>query len=266
MADIANTKIKTLSEITYRRIAQLRFSGLDSEEKGRLKHELAIIELTKTEDLFLDFISQADEARKHGEFYIVGAANCSFLLCCARATTLSPMIFHAPFERFINEAFLDYDNLSAQFQIHFTKNLWTIPSEQVDIKKLLFERAVRSGVVDCEKLYSISKSYLPASNYQFVAEVLSDSHGIIVWQEQVIELLHRMGGFTYSEADALRREGYGGLWEDKKWYAIHRKRFLDHALCCGYDYYFADKYFRYIFEANMYAPLEAAVAAKLLAE
>ena len=81
-----------------------------------------------------------------------------------------------------------------------------------------------------------------------------------------MELLHRMGGFTYSEADILRREGYGNLLKDKKWYTIYRKKFLDHAICCGYDYYFADKYFRYIFEANMYAPLKVAVAAKLLAE
>lgn len=263
---MANTKIKTLSEIAYQRIAHLRFSGLNSEEKARLKHELAIIERTKTEDLFLDFISQADEARKQGEFYIIGEANCSFLLCCARATTLSPMIFYAPFERFINEGSFDYNKLHTQYQIYFTKNLWNIPSEQVDINELLFERAIYSGTVNYEKLYSISKSYPPASNYQFVAEVLSGSHGIIVWQEQVMELLHRMGGFTDSEADILRSEGYSGLCKDKKWYAIHRKKFLDHATCCGYDYYFADKYFRYIFEANMYAPLEVAIAAKLLTE
>ena len=136
----------------------------------------------------------------------------------------------------------------------------------IDIIELLFNRAICSSVINYEKLYSISKNYLPACNYQFVEKVLNTSHGIIAWQEQIIELLHRMGGFTYLEVNTIRREGYSGLWEDKKWYAVHRKKFLEHAICCGYDSYFADKYFRYIFEANMYAPLEVAVAAKLLAE
>ena len=47
---------------------------------------------------------------------------------------------------------------------------------------------------------------LVSRNYQFVDAVLAESNGHTIWQEQVIELLYRVGGFSYAEADLLRRE------------------------------------------------------------
>lgn len=46
---MVNTKIKTLSESVYQRIAQFLFGELDSEEKVLLKHKLTIIKHTQTE-------------------------------------------------------------------------------------------------------------------------------------------------------------------------------------------------------------------------
>ncbi len=87
--------------------------------------------------------------------------------------------------------------------------------------------------------------YLPARNYQFVYEVLSESNGNIIWYEQAIELLSRIGGFTYAEADLLRRE----IKEGKTRFAQQRKRFINHAVQTGYRWEDAGKYFYYIFNS-----------------
>lgn len=113
------------------------------------------------------------------------------------------------------------------------------------LDEAIYKRAKCAHFID-PMLKEISKKYLPSGNYQFVKEVLEDSEDIIVWQEQGMELLHRMGGFSYAEADILRSEGGKGLWKKSEWYSPRRKKFLEHAIFCGYDYYFADKYFRYI--------------------
>ena len=127
----------------------------------------------------------------------------------------------------------------------------------------IYKRAKGAQLID-HTLKENSKNYPPSGNYQFVKEVLENSEGIIVWQEQVIELLHRMGGFSYAEADILRRDSAKGLWKNTEWYSTRRRIFLAHAVSCGYDFRFADKYFRYIFEANHHARLKAAVAAQVL--
>ena len=35
--------------------------------------------------------------------------------------------------------------------------------------------------------------------------ILKDTYGIIIYQEQVLEILRSIGGYTYSEADIIRR-------------------------------------------------------------
>lgn len=134
---------------------------------------------------------------------------------------------------------------------------------EADLNEVIYERAQRAKLID-PKLEEISRNYPPSVIYQFVEEVLEDSDDIILWQEQVMELLHRMGGFSYAEADILRRDGGKGYWRNAEWYSPRRKRFLEHAVGCVYNFRFADKYFRYIFEANHYTRVKAAVAAQVL--
>lgn len=257
-----NEKIKTLNDIAYRRMADGVSLGLNQNSRMRLRNELDIIEKTHTEDYFLSFIKIADEAKSDGDFYVLGSVNCSFLLFCAGATTINPLWTNSPFERFINHYSIEH-GIAPYYEISREKIFTNKPTYDTPLDDIVFERAKAAGLIE-SKLKDIAKKYPPASSYQFANDVLCESNGVIVWQEQVMELLHRMGGFSYETANDLRREGAKGMWLNKKWYEEKRKIFLQNALRCGYDYFFADKYFRYIFEANIYTRLKAHVAAAVL--
>lgn len=261
-----NDKLCLLKNIACSRIVNMarQLCGLGKDEKVRLKHELHIMEDTGTEQYFIDLIAKADEEKKRGSFYMPGAFNCSFLLYCAGATTINPMLFGSPFERLINPLAFNAQ-LLPPFEAcrdKFSPLPW---NEYETADEAVFAVAQREGLID-SRLAGIAKKYAPAANYQFVSEVLAKSRGIIVWQEQIIELLRRMGGFSYARADQLRREGGKGLWRNNAWYGGVRDIFLPHAQACGYSHYFADSYLRYIFEANIYTQLKAHVAAKLFFE
>lgn len=259
-----NEDIKILKDIAYERVVRTRLGGLSKEERIRLSNELRLIERTHTERYFLNIIGQADEEKKKGEYYVNGTLNCSFLLYCAGATTINPILLNSPFERFINPLTF-YAKFLPPFEV--CRNKFVPPTEPADITldEAIFTRAKRVGLVeDC--LEEIAKKYPPSQKYQFVSEVLAESRGIIVWQEQIIELLRRMGGFSYTKAERLRRDGAKGLWRNDAWYSSVRDIFLPHAVACGYSYDFADKYLRYIFEANIFTRLKAHVAAKVLFE
>ena len=229
-------------------------------EKIRLKHELDIIRKTTTAEQITSFVKQADEARKVGNFYVKGAANCSFLLYAVGATTINPMLIDSQFERFINPLM----DGSPYYEIVFaTPKELSAAEEELMLHGLIITRAIEHGVIKEEQVER-STDHPSATRYQFIDMVLFESTGNIIWQEQVIELLHRMGGFSYAEADLLRREGAKGYTYNRKWYATNRKRFIDNAVTVGYDYNYADKFFRYIFEANMHAHLKAHVAAVVL--
>lgn len=229
-------------------------------EKIRLKHELDIIRKTNTAEQITSFVKQADEARKVGNFYVKGAANCSFLLYAVGATTINPMLIDSQFERFINPLM----DGSPYYEIVFaTPKELSAAEEERMLHGLIITRAIEHGFIKEEQVER-STDHPSATRYQFIDMVLFESTGNIIWQEQVIELLHRMGGFSYAEADLLRREGAKGYTYNRKWYATNRKRFIDNAVTVGYDYNYADKFFRYIFEANMHAHLKAHVAATVL--
>lgn len=229
-------------------------------EKIRLKHELDIIRKTNTAEQIASFISQADQARELDSFYVKGAANCSFLLYAVGATTINPMWIGSQFERFINPLMSG----SPYYEIVFaTPKELSAEEENMLLRELIIKRAIEYGLIQEEQLKP-SNDHPTASQYQFVEDVLFESNGNIIWQEQVIELLHRMGGFSYAEADLLRREGAKGYTYDRKWYATNRKRFIDNAVTVGYDYDYADDFFKYIFEANMHAHIKAHVAATVL--
>ena len=242
------------------RAKNLTMPSFTKEEKVRLKHELEIIEQTNNAEHITSFINQADEARKRSSFYVKGAANCSFLLYSVGATTINPLWIGSQFERFINPLMSGKPYYEIEFA---TPKELSDEEMNTSLDEVIVKRAVEYGFIKQEQLERTT-NHPSASCYQFVDEILSESGGNIIWQEQVIELLYRMGGFSYAEADLMRRDSAKGYTFDGKWFATRRKRFIDNALHIGYEYYYADKFFRYIFEANMYAHIKAHVAAVVL--
>lgn len=237
-----------------------KISCFTKEEKIRLKHELDIIKQTNTSEQILSFIAQADEARKKGSFYVKGTANCSFLLYCVGATTINTFWTGSQFERFINPLM----NSTPYYEIAFSNpSIFSFEEEDMLFNELILNRAIKCGFIKKEQLEN-TNNHPPASRYQFIEDVLFESNGNIIWQEQVIELFYRMGGFSYAEADLIRHDGAKGYPLNGKWFAPKREKFIKNAVHIGYDWDYADKYFHYIFEANMFAYLKAHVAAVVL--
>lgn len=237
-----------------------KISHFINDEKIRLKHELDIIKQTNTSEQILSFSAQADEARNKGNFFVKGAANCSFLLYCVGATTINPFWIGSQFERFINPLM----DRTPYYEIEFSDPpVLCFEEEDMLFSELILNRAIERGFIKKEQLEN-TYDHPPASRYQFVEDILFESNGNIIWQEQVIELLYRMGGFSYAEADLIRRDSAKGHPLNGKWFAPIREKFIKNAVYIGYDWDYADKYFHYIFKANMFAYLKAHVAAVVL--
>ncbi|GAV31234.1 error-prone DNA polymerase [Coriobacteriaceae bacterium EMTCatB1] len=77
-----------------------------------------------------------------------------------------------------------------------------------------------------------------------MAEVLRDSYGVILYQEQVLRVAHAVAGFSLAEADLLRR----AMTKDRSRAEMEaiRERFVEHAVERGVDRSAAEEAFRQI--------------------
>ncbi len=79
--------------------------------------------------------------------------------------------------------------------------------------------------------------------------ILKDTYGIIVYQEQVIEILNKMASYTYAEADIVRR----AMSKKKKDVLENeQKHFVDNAIKNGFSKETAHKVFDYIMKFANY--------------
>lgn len=244
-------KLKRLAIKRYgRKYLDMRFT---KNLRVRLNHELEIIEETETEDYFLSFIKQGDEAKQQGVYYVKGTANCSFLLYCTNTTAVNPLLWELPFERFVNPFLVG----EPYFEIVFApKRILTEAEADIGCDKLLIHLAHENGHLPED----IFKRNFPAIHrYQFAEEVLANTEYNLVWQEQQLELFHRIGGFSYTEADLFRRDI--AKQHMKKIYGEVRRRFLEHATCIGYDWTWASDFFHYLVTISLYLPCKAFYAA-----
>ena len=244
---------------TAKRAKNILLPAYSPEEKIRFKQEAAIIEQTGMTEQILSFVKQADEARKKGNFYVEGAANCSFLLYAVGATTVYPFRTHSPFELFINPL----TENKPEYKIVFADEPVFTPEEnEMEYGEFIIKRAVKSGLLSEEQLRT-NYTHPTAQNYQFVYEVISETNQNLIWYEQAIELLSRMGGFTYAEADLMRRACNEGFSENGIRYPERRRKFINHAVQVGYSSYFAERFFDYIFKefSNTKLLLKSHVAA-----
>lgn len=85
-----------------------------------------------------------------------------------------------------------------------------------------------------------------------VAEVLSDTYGCLIYQEQVIRIAVAVGGMSYAEADGLRRcMSYKN--KDEETIALYRESFMRGAHERGVPYGTAEEIFRQISSFAGYA-------------
>ncbi|CZE48451.1 DNA polymerase III subunit alpha [Campylobacter geochelonis] len=82
-----------------------------------------------------------------------------------------------------------------------------------------------------------------------VKDILEPTYGIIVYQEQVMQIVQKIGGFSLGEADLVRRAM--GKKEEKKLAAM-KAQYLDGAKNLGYDVKKADELFELIMKFASY--------------
>ena len=177
-----------------------------TKERERLEYEWNILQVTGNASRIKATVEEIKSARQKsyfpltgavggryllsvGDFIIGGAANCSYLLFCAGVTKVDPIKFHLPFERFINPL------LRGQAEIPLTIRCRkpTVPQE-VDLIALLAEKGWGEEI------------RTPRERNGIMKEVLQETNGYLLFQEQAMELLHEVGGYSYAEADIIRRQ------------------------------------------------------------
>ncbi len=87
----------------------------------------------------------------------------------------------------------------------------------------------RPGPIENAPLYIDGKNGIPSQYPKQIQEVLSSTYSVPVFQEQIMEIFHKIGGFTLEEADEVRNlmKKLGKAEKDpedlKKWNRIVKK-------------------------------------------
>lgn len=122
----------------------------------------------------------------------------------------------------------------------------------------------RPGPMDSINAYTKGKNN--PKNIQYIhsdlKEILEPTYGVIVYQEQIMQIAVLIAGFTYGEADMLRR-AMGK--KDQQSLQSLRGKFIDGAQSRGYAHAFAEEVYDYIqkFEAYGFVKSHAVSYSKI---
>ena len=94
---------------------------------------------------------------------------------------------------------------------------------------------IRPGIADSGMMDAFIRRFHGEEKVDYLhpvmEELLCDTYGVMIYQEDVIKVAHRLSGMTLGEADGLRRSmSKKGDYED---FEAHRARFVDGALAGG---------------------------------
>ena len=243
-----------------------------SPQRKRLEYEWEIICKTGNKDRFRVWITEISRARDLDfpvegiaggryclcdYFYIGGTPNCSYLLYCAGVTKVDALKLNLPFERFINPMRHEIPELPVFFTKKNPKtNDAKLPDTDEELLKLLVDRGELGA--ECLKPVDIIQS---DRENQPVQDILAETNGHIVWQEQFLHLMHAIGGHSYAEADFIRRD------LAKKKLAelpLLEENFVKSAVNMGYKQADAQKLFDELLDSPRYCYLKAHKVAVLL--
>lgn len=76
---------------------------------------------------------------------------------------------------------------------------------------MVAESICRPGVLEADlylsnkRLFDETGTYPKPSYYKYVKDILDETYGALVYQEQTMMLFHKLGGFSLGEADSLRK-------------------------------------------------------------
>ncbi len=123
------------------------------------------------------------------------------------------------------------------------------PTEFEDIVALL--ALYRPGPMQNIEEYAKRKNHKSAIKYtsEVLKSILSPTYGIIVYQEQVMQIANKMAGFSFGEADLLRR---AISKKDSTKLASYSKMFVDGAIKNGYKKEDAEEVYKLIYRFGDY--------------
>ena len=193
-------------------------------------------------------------------FYIGGAPNCSYLLYCAGITKVNALKLNLPFERFINPMRAETPEIP-ELPIFFTKknpktNDVKLPETDEELLKLLVERGEIG--VECLESVPIIQSH---GEGQPIQDILAETNGHLIWQEQFLHLLHTIGGYPYDEADYIRRSLAKKKFEE---IPMLEENFINGAVKLGYECEDAKELLDTLLEVGKFCHLKAHRMAVLL--
>lgn len=183
-----------------------------TKERERLEYEWRILQETGNSARTAAAVEEIERARERGyfqlagerggkylitagDFIVGGAANCSYLLYQAGVTRVDALKYDLPFERFLNPLKESEAELSL-----VPRPRETVEPIEENLLRLLIEKGVRS-----ERILRPKEIVTAEGEAQPVKDILAPTNGHLVYQEQLLHLLHRVGGYSYAEADLLRR-------------------------------------------------------------
>jgi error-prone DNA polymerase len=93
--------------------------------------------------------------------------------------------------------------------------------------------------IDAREKLRVDQTYVPPVDHELLREPLRETHGVVVFQDQVLEVAMALAGFTIGEAEGLRR----AMSRKRSEEAIEafRERFVAGALANGVDAETADR-------------------------
>ena len=205
-----------------------------TKERERLEYEWRVLQETGNSARIEAAVEEIETAREKGyfplmgerggrylvsagEFIVGGAANCSYLLYQAGVTKVDALKYDLPFERFLNP----FKKSEAELSLVPRPQETVEPTEE-NILRLLIEKGVRP-----KRILRPKEIVTAEGEAQRVKDILQPTNGYLVYQEQLLHLLHRVGGYSYAEADLLRRE----LSKNRP---VSFEKFSEGALALGY--------------------------------
>ncbi len=253
-----------------------------SASRKRLEYELNIIRKTGNEERIAAFIDEMRDARKdslwltgrsdntyflRGNFYIDGAANCSYLLYRAGITKVNSLKLNIPFERFINPLLPNKEPIfgiavaqkqkNADGQMNFEEQMMRVVAERSTLftEDIFTSRPIPIAWIDEENKIK--------AKHQPVLDILAESKGHLIWQEQVLHLLNVIGGYSFAEADCIRRDLAKRKIDISQMLEL-RDKFINGAVKFGYTNKDADELFEYMMAQHNFCYVKAHIAAVVL--
>ncbi|MCH5156106.1 MAG: hypothetical protein J1F69_05810 [Clostridiales bacterium] len=213
-------------------------------ELERLRHEIIVIKRARCESAIIEAIEEIKNIPPEQEYYICGAANCSFLLYALGVTKVDPLRFDLPFERFINPL-RKHSQPTVQAEFAPKKHIQT----NLTAEELIASQIIREQTETCA---------IPLSTYrdQPLYDILYSTQGNLLWQEQFINILNRVGGMLPEHADRARTEvcKYGANSYNCD---IFYDWMIDHSKRLGYNIVDMFDFSRQIFDDIRYAKCKA---------